>query len=82
VDGGQKFGFHKPVKTAREECVKCGCYHFRVRDLDPEYARVAGHEVQMSRIHSSALLRRFHVPDPDGLRIFFAETADGAPVDP
>ena len=45
-------------------------------------ARVSAHGVRLSQIHSSALLRRFYVPDPDGLMVFFAETAVGAPLDP
>jgi catechol 2,3-dioxygenase-like lactoylglutathione lyase family enzyme len=82
VAGDQKFGLHKPANEAQERCVGCGRYYFRVKDLDAQHARVSLHEVEVSPIHSSALLRRFYVPDPDGVMIFFAETADGAPLDP
>jgi predicted enzyme related to lactoylglutathione lyase len=82
VAGDQKFGLHKPSNEIQEACVGCGRYYFRVQDLDAEYSRISAHGVRMSQIHSSALLRRFYAPDPDGLKIFFAETADGAPLDP
>lgn len=82
VAGDQKFGLHKPANEAQEECVGCGRYYFRVHDLDAQHARVSAHGVRLSQIHSSALLRRFYVPDPDGLMVFFAETAAGAPLNP
>jgi predicted enzyme related to lactoylglutathione lyase len=82
VAGDQKFGLHKPANERQDECVGCGRYYFRVRDLDAQHARVSAHGVRVSPIHSSALLRRFHVPDPDGVMIFFAETASEAPLDP
>ena len=82
VAGDQTFGLHKPVNEAQGQCVGCGRYYFRVHDLDVEYERISIRGVPVSPIHSSSLLRRFHVPDPDGLKIFFAETAEGAPLDP
>jgi predicted enzyme related to lactoylglutathione lyase len=82
VAGDQKFGLHKPANEAQEQCVGCGRYYFRVHDLDAQHARVSAHGVRLSQVHSSALLRRFYVPDPDGLMVFFAETAAGAPLDP
>jgi len=82
VAGDQKFGLHKPANEAQEQCVGCGRYYFRVHDLDAQHARVSAHGVRLSQIHSSALLRRFYVLDPDGLMVFFAETAVGAPLDP
>jgi predicted enzyme related to lactoylglutathione lyase len=82
VAGDQKFGLHKPANEQQEQCVGCGRYYFRVEDLDSEHARISAHGVRLSPIHSSALLRRFFVPDPDGLQVFFAETAEGAPVEP
>ena len=80
--GGQKFGLHKPVNESQERCVGCGRYYFRVNDVEAEYSRISMHNVPISPIHSSSLLKRFYVPDPDGLQIFFAETAPEAPVDP
>jgi predicted enzyme related to lactoylglutathione lyase len=80
--GDQKFGLHLPANDTQQACVGCGRYYFRVQDLDAEHSRISAHGVKMSRIHSSALLRRFYVPDPDGLMVFFAETAAGAPLDP
>jgi len=82
VAGDQKFGLHKPPNEEQEQCVGCGRYYFRVHDLDAQHARVSTHGVRLSQIHSSALLRRFYVPDPDGLMVLFAETAVGAPLDP
>lgn len=80
--GGQKFGLHMPVNESQEKCIGCGRYYFRVADVEAEHSRISEHEVPVSPIHSSSLLKRFYVPDPDGLQIFFAETAPGAPVDP
>ncbi len=82
VAGDQKFGLHRPANEAQEQCVGCGRYYFRVHDLDAQHARVSAHGVRLSQVHSSALLRRFYVLDPDGLMVFFAETASGAPLDP
>jgi len=82
VAGGQKFGLHKPVNESQEACVGCTRYYFRVADVEAEHARVSEHGVPISEIHSSSLLKRFYVYDPDGLQVFFAETAEGAPVDP
>ena len=76
---------HKPVNIKQQSCIGCGRYYFRVHDLDSHFERVrrAGPAaIAMSGIHSSALLRRFWVRDPDGLMIFLAETAEGAPLDP
>ena len=82
VAGDQKFGLHEPTNELQKQCIGYGRYYFRVHDLDAEYARISAHGVRMSQIHSLALLRRFYVPDPDGLMVFFAETAEGAPLDP
>jgi len=82
VAGDQTFGLHKPADEAQGACVGCGRYYFRVNDLDAEHERISALGVAISPIHSSALLRRFFVPDPDGLKIFFAETAEAAPLDP
>ena len=82
VAGDQKFGLHRPVDEAQAQCVGCGRYYFRVRDLDAEYERITANGGRVNPIHSSPLLRRFYVPDPDGLKVFFAETAEGAPLDP
>jgi predicted enzyme related to lactoylglutathione lyase len=82
VAGGQKFGLHKPANESQEQCVGCGRYYFRVEDVEAEHARISEHGVAISPVHSSSLLKRFYVPDPDGLQVFFAETAEGAPVDP
>jgi len=82
IAGDQKFGLHKPANEQQEQCVGCGRYYFRVKNLDSEHARISAHGVHLSPIHDSTLLRRFFVPDPDGLRVFFAETAEGAPVEP
>ena len=72
----------KPVNESQEGCVGCTRYYFRVADVEAEHARVSAHGVPTSEIHSSSLLKRFFVYDPDGLQLFFAETAEGAPVDP
>jgi predicted enzyme related to lactoylglutathione lyase len=82
VAGGQKFGLHKPASESQEQCVGCGRYYFRVVDVEEEHSRISGHGVPISPVHSSSLLKRFYVPDPDGLQVFFAETAEGAPVSP
>lgn len=82
VAGDQKFGLHRPVDEAQAKCVGCGRYYFRVNDVDAEYERITAKGARVSQIHSSPLLRRFYVPDPDGLKIFFAETAEGALLDP
>ena len=82
VAGDQKFGLHKPVNESQAACVGCGRYYFRVLNLDAEYERITSLGVSLSSIHSSSLLRRFYVPDPDGLMVFLAETAVNAPLDP
>ena len=82
VAGDQKFGLHKPMNESQQACVGCGRYYFRVGDVDAEHERISAHGVAISPVHSSTLLRRFYVPDPDGLMVFFAETAEGAPLDP
>ena len=80
--GDQCFGLHKAVNERQEQGVGCGRFYFRVSNLDAQHARITALGVKVTPVHSSALLRRFAVKDPDGTLIFFAETAAGAPLDP
>ena len=82
VAGDQKFGLHRPVNEQQQSWVGCGRYYFRVEDLDAYHHSVTARGGEPSAIHSSALLRRFYVLDPDGLRLYFAVTAENAPLDP
>jgi predicted enzyme related to lactoylglutathione lyase len=82
VAGNQKFGLHKPGNEAQTACVGCSRYYFRVEDVDAEHERIFALGVEVSAIQTTALLRRFFVRDPDGLLVFFAETVEGAPLDP
>jgi predicted enzyme related to lactoylglutathione lyase len=80
--GDQTFGLHKPANESQETCIGCGRYYFRVHDLEEHHERISALGVEISRIHSSALLTRFFVRDPDGTLVFFAVTNVTAPLDP
>jgi hypothetical protein len=66
----------------QEACVGCGVFYFRVRDVDLEHNRIATLGVPAGDIRSTPLLRRFMTMDPDGNKLFFSETAEGAPLNP
>ncbi len=78
----QKFGLQLPQRLEDEACVGCGRYFFRVNDLEAHHTRIAAQGVTMSPILNSDILKRFYVFDPDGLKIYFAQSVPGAPVDP
>jgi len=80
--GDQTFGLHKPVNEAQERFIGSGRYYFRVKNLKNHRRRIQSWGGRPSEISSTALLTRFYIVDPDGLRIYFAVTAQGAPLDP
>ena len=80
--GGLTFGLHKPMNEEQERFIGAGRYYFRVKDLEQHRRRIRAWGGRPSEISSSTLLTRFFVADPDGLRIYFAVTAENAAIDP